>query len=91
MHKTKQKKPSAQQIEQAKNFAKTPRGQLIFGQALALGCEALKDSEPSNSDDMKYLGENLFGIWYMIYSPEGRQAIEKATEDANKLNAQANS
>ena len=74
-------KPSAQEIEQAKEFAKTPRGQLLFGQALALASKVLKENEPSNSDDMDYLGKTLFGIWYHIYSDEGQRALQDTLKD----------
>ena len=70
---------------------KTPRGQLIFGQALAVASDMLKDTEPSNSDDMKFLGENLFGIWYAIYTPEAQEVIRKTEEEVAKLNQQAQS
>jgi|TARA_R100000353_G_scaffold127106_2_gene90230 hypothetical protein len=63
-------KPSQKNVEEARKFASTPRGQLILGQALAVASKVLKDKEPSNSDDMKFLGENLFGIFFHIYTNE---------------------
>ena len=36
----------------------------------AVASKVLKDKEPSNSDDMKFLGENLFGIFFHIYTNE---------------------
>lgn len=85
------KKVNDESIAKARAFAKTPRGQLIFGQALAVASDMLKDTEPSNSDDMKFLGENLFGIWYAIYTPEAQEAIRKTEEEVAKLNQQAQS
>lgn len=81
-------KITQKQIKSAREFAKTPRGQLIFGQALALASEQLKDSEPSNSDDMKFLGEHLFGIWYAMFTPEVAKAIQKNVDEVNEHNKQ---
>ena len=49
------------------------------------------DAPKPNSDDMKFLGENLFGIWYAIYTPEAQEAIRKNEEEVAKLNQQAQS
>jgi hypothetical protein len=48
--------------EEAMKFLGSVRGQFIVGQALTLAAQQLKESEPSNAGDMKYLAENLFQL-----------------------------
>ena len=83
-------KNSQKEIERAREFAKSPRGQLIFGQALALASEQLKDTEPSNSDDMKFLGERLFGIFYAMYTPEAVAQVQAVAKECAEHNAKIN-
>ena len=58
-------------LEMARILAKSMRGNVIIGQALAIAVKALRqvDSpfrEVSNIEDMEMLGETLFQPWYSM-------------------------
>lgn len=84
------RKPTQKEIDGAREFVATPRGQLIIGQALAVASEALKNSEPSNSDDMKFIGENLFSVFYHLYSPDMQAQMRKNEQEVAKMNKKNN-
>tara|TARA_R100000773_G_C4119811_1_gene55842 strand:+ start:139 stop:438 length:300 start_codon:yes stop_codon:yes gene_type:complete len=86
--KSKVEKPSQSDIDKAREFVSSARGQLILGQALAIGARELRDKEPSNASDMAYIGETLFSVFYHIYTDDYQNIMKKATEEANKLNQQ---
>jgi len=58
-----------EQLE-AKEFALSSRGQLVMAQALSVASATLRDKEPSNSEDMMYIGERLFQPYWMIYNSQ---------------------
>ena len=80
--------PSQKEIDKAREFVASARGQLILGQALAIASRELREKEPSNAEDMAYIGKNLFSVFYHIYTDEFQAVIEKAEKEANKLNQQ---
>jgi len=61
------------ELDQAKDFATSMRGQYILSQALCLAIEKMKEVEPehmrevSNISDMEYLRDELFPIYPVIY------------------------
>ena len=79
----------AKEIEQAREFVSSARGQLILGQALAIASRELRTKEPSNASDMAYIGKTLFSVFYHIYNDEYQEIMKKAQEEANKLNQQS--
>ena len=75
-----------EQLE-AKEFALSSRGQLLMAQALSIASATLKDKEPSNSEDMMYIGERLFQPYWMIYnSQEYLDAQEQVMQLAQNEN-----
>lgn len=71
----------------AKEFALSSRGQLVVAQALSIASKQLKNKEPSNSSDMKYIGENLFEPYWTIYnSEEFAKAVAKVEKDCMEHN-----
>ena len=87
--KSKTNTPSQKEIDQAREFVSSARGQLILGQALAIASRELRDKEPSNASDMAYIGKTLFSVFYHIYTDEYQEIMKKAQEEANKLNQQS--
>jgi hypothetical protein len=73
----------------AKEFALSSRGQLIMAQALSIASAHLKDREPSNSEDMQYIGGHLFQPYWMIYnSSEYLEAQSQVLELVREKNEQ---
>jgi len=71
----------------AKEFALSSRGQLVVAQALSIASKQLQDKEPSNSSDMKYIGENLFEPYWTIYNSEDfAKAVAKVEKDCMEHN-----
>ena len=58
-----------------------------MAQALSIASATLKDKEPSNSEDMMYIGERLFQPYWMIYnSQEYLDAQEQVMQLAQNEN-----
>jgi hypothetical protein len=68
--------------EKAAEFANTPRGNYILGQALYIAIETLNKVEPevmreiSNISDMEFIRDNLFPIYSDLKSYTKRPAEE---------------
>lgn len=45
----------------------SPRGALILGQAFAIAYAELKDTEPSNAEDLALIAERMAGFFYAFY------------------------
>ena len=64
------------ELDQAKDFATSMRGQYILSQALCLAIEKMKEVEPehmretSNISDMEYLRDELFPIYKAVQEHE---------------------
>ena len=64
------------ELDQAKHFASSMRGQLIISQALCLAIDKMKEVEPehmretSNISDMEYLRDELFPIYKVVQEHE---------------------
>ena len=64
------------ELDQAKDFATSMRGQYILSQALCLAIEKMKEVEPehmrevSNISDMEYLRDELFPIYKAVQENE---------------------
>jgi hypothetical protein len=60
------------ELDQAKDFATSMRGQYILSQALCLAIDKMKEVEPehmresSNISDMEYLRDELFPIYKSV-------------------------
>jgi len=64
--------PFEKRREIAKEMFARTRGEFIIGRALAIASEKLKESEPSDSQDMEILGEVLFSLGF-----ESSRAFER--------------
>ena len=68
--------------EKAAEFANTPRGNYILGQALYIAIESLKQVEPeamreiSNISDMEFIRDNLFPIYSALKSHTKDTGVE---------------
>ena len=71
------KSQKPKEIEQARDFAISQRGQLILAQALAVASKVLKKREPSNARDMDYLGQSLFQPFWSLYADENISKMVK--------------
>jgi len=81
------KKDRLNEQKEAKEFALSSRGQLVVAQALSLASKILADKEPSNSQDMTYIGSNLFEPYWTIYnSDEFAKAVAKVEKDCMEHN-----
>jgi len=64
------------ELDQAKDFATSMRGQYILSQALCLAIEKMNEVEPehmretSNISDMEYLRDELFPIYKVVQEHE---------------------
>jgi hypothetical protein len=50
----------------AKLLLGSPRGRYVMGQALAIGYETLKNTEPSNAEDIALIGDTFFKPFYQL-------------------------
>jgi hypothetical protein len=50
----------------AEELLKSIRGKLVLGQACAIAYGKLRETEPSNAEDIALLGEQYFGMFYAI-------------------------
>lgn len=50
----------------AEDILKSMRGKLVLGQACAIAYGQLRETEPSNAEDIALLGEQYFGWWYAL-------------------------
>ncbi len=89
MQKSKVTKPTQTEIENAREFVSSARGQLILGQALAIASKELREDQPSNSEDMDYIGRTLFSVFYHIYTDDYQKILKKAQETAVKASLEA--
>lgn len=54
--------------EKVKNdLFSSPRGSLILGQAFAIAYAKLKDTEPSNAEDLSLIAEHLSPFFYSLH------------------------
>jgi len=61
-------------------FLGSSRGSYIVGRALYETYQRVKDEEPSDASDMKYLGENLFPIGWISAQAMAELAHKKKKE-----------
>ena len=66
-------------------FANSVRGRFIISQALTIGADKLKESDPSNSDDMIYLLE-LYPMYPAVQNAliESKDKLKEAIKNSGR-------
>lgn len=72
-------------MQKASQFLNCHRGRYIIGRALYETYQKVKDEEPSDAADMKFLGETLFQIgWLSAFVMKDRNVIKQQMENIRK-------
>ena len=71
-------------MQKANQFLNCHRGRYIIGRALYETYLKVKDEEPSDAADMKFLGETLFQIGWLSASVMRDKSVLKQMEDLRK-------